>query len=121
MFNFSFEFVFDFNFELDCSSTELPCRKKRGNYTLRYDSQRAVVSIQNNFPTAPVQVQDIPSPIQVAPERHNGDDSSSGTSDVELVHGRHVLMTTRMTNGSTHIGETLAATRLANKELEVRD
>ena len=113
--------MFDFNFELDCSSTELPCRKKRGNYTLRYDSQRAVVSIQNNFPTAPVQVQDLPNPIQVAPERHNGDDSSSGTSDVELVHGRHALTTTQGTNGSTKIGEALEAARLDNKERELRD
>lgn len=114
--------MFDLNVELDCSSTHLPCRKKRRNYDLRSEHElvNIQVNIQNNFPTVPTEEQDLRSPVQVADNSGDNSSGTSGESEMELVHGRLKPQTRPGTNDNSSFGQTMEDHRLTNKELEAR-
>ena len=85
------------------------------------------MNIQNNLTTTTVPQQaelltasqcSLQSPIQATSGRHANDETSSNSSSVVLVPGIDRLTTQNGSTGSTRIGESLEALRLANKELE---
>ena len=80
------------------------------------------MNIQNNLTATTVPQQAGPLPASQSslqsPIQATNDETSSNSSSVVLVPGVDRLKTPNGSTGSTRIGESLEALRLANKELE---